>query len=576
MVRRDRNQNPNQNRKLGGIVHTYQKYDPKEFPSPTEPAGDFISPAFEHLLAYGDLHEFTEEQLARAIRLDPSQFAGVGPSLQSLLAILRERKKKILEKYETDSVGRLAAESYIREVGKEEPPTKLRNRYERAALEQQIFELERLWYATGNERSPFAKHLMRLMQKLADKYVIDELRSKHPFSGREPLTIVQALDVKEELDKIDELISQLEEALKNAQIAIIDMDALSEFADPGDLEKLREMQEYIERYVKEMAERQGMAKEAGVFQMTPQAYRFFQGKLLEKIFDKLDESRTGRHTNATTGEGVVELTATKQYQFGDSLAHIDMTQSLVNAMIRGANQSNELRLKSEDIEVFRTRNSPKCATMVLMDMSGSMRYEGQYIHVKKMALALEGLIRQEYPGDFLGFVEMASLAKFRAPGEIVELMPKPVTIHDPVVQVIYDMSRSDMSESFIHPHFTNIQHGLQLARLHLATQDTPNKQIILITDGLPTAHFEQQKLFLLYPPHRRTEEATMREGLLCAQEGITINIFLIPSWSQSEEDIRFAYRLAESTRGRVFFTAGKDLDRFVVWDYVSLKREIIG
>lgn len=576
MVRRDRNQNPNQNRKLGGIVHTYQKYDPKEFPSPTEPAGDFISPAFEHLLAYGDLHEFTEEQLARAIRLDPSQFAGVGPSLQSLLAILRERKKKILEKYETDSVGRLASEAYVREVGKEEPPSKLRNRYERAALEQQIFELERLWYATGNERSPFAKHLMRLMQKLADKYVIDELRSKHLFSGREPLTIVEALDIKEELDKIDELISQLEEALKNAQIAIIDMDALSEYADPGDLEKLREMQEYIERYVKEMAERQGMAKEAGVFQMTPQAYRFFQGKLLEKIFDKPEESRTGRHTNATTGEGVVELTATKQYQFGDSLAHIDMTQSLVNAMIRGANQSEQLRLKSEDIEVFRTRNSPKCATMVLMDMSGSMRYDGQYIHVKKMALALEGLIRQEYPGDFLGFLEMASLAKFRAPGEIVELMPKPVTIHDPVVQVVYDMSRSDMSESFIHPHFTNIQHGLQLARLHLATQDTPNKQIILITDGLPTAHFEQQKLFLLYPPHRRTEEATMREGLLCAQEGITINIFLIPSWSQSEEDIRFAYRLAESTRGRVFFTAGKDLDRFVVWDYVSLKREIIG
>jgi uncharacterized protein with von Willebrand factor type A (vWA) domain len=91
----------------------------------------------------------------------------------------------------------------------------------------------------------------------------------------------------------------------------------------------------------------------------------------------------------------------------------------------------------------------------------------------------------------------------------------------------------------------------------------------------PTAHFAEQWLYLLYPPNPVTEEATHREGLLCAQEGITINIFLLPSWSQSEEDIRFAYRLAEATQGRVFFTAGRDLDRYVLWDYVQRKREIL-
>ena len=137
------------------------------------------------------------------------------------------------------------------------------------------------------------------------------------------------------------------------------------------------------------------------------------------------------------------------------------------------------------------------------------------------------------------------------------------------------MSDEENVESLIHPHFTNVQHGLQLARQQLAVQDTPNRQIVLITDGLPTAHFEEQMLFLLYPPHPLTEEATMREGMLCAREGITINIFLVPSWSQTEEDIRFAYRLAESTRGRVFFTSGNDLDRFVVWDYQSNRRDII-
>jgi uncharacterized protein with von Willebrand factor type A (vWA) domain len=128
----------------------------------------------------------------------------------------------------------------------------------------------------------------------------------------------------------------------------------------------------------------------------------------------------------------------------------------------------------------------------------------------------------------------------------------------------------------VPPHFTNIQQSLQMARRLLATQDTPNRQVVLITDGLPTAHCEDQWLYMLYPPDPRTEQATLREGLLCARDGITINLFVIPSWSQSEEDIRFAQRLAGSTKGRVFFTAGKDLDRFVVWDYVQRKREVLG
>jgi uncharacterized protein with von Willebrand factor type A (vWA) domain len=137
------------------------------------------------------------------------------------------------------------------------------------------------------------------------------------------------------------------------------------------------------------------------------------------------------------------------------------------------------------------------------------------------------------------------------------------------------MSRDDVSEYRIPHHFTNIQRALQMSRQFLAGQDTLNKQVILITDGLPTAHFTGSILYMLYPPDPLTEAATMREGLLCARDGITINIFLVPSWSQSEEDIRFAYRLAESTKGRVFFTAGKDLDRYVVWDYVKRKREIL-
>jgi uncharacterized protein with von Willebrand factor type A (vWA) domain len=137
------------------------------------------------------------------------------------------------------------------------------------------------------------------------------------------------------------------------------------------------------------------------------------------------------------------------------------------------------------------------------------------------------------------------------------------------------MNDQRVSEVNLPPHFTNIQRGLQMARQLLAAQDTPNRQVILITDGLPTAHFEEQYLYLLYPPDQRTEQATMREGRMCQREGITINIFLLPTWFQSREDVQFAYRLAESTAGRVFFTAGKDLDRYVVWDYLKRRRDIV-
>jgi uncharacterized protein with von Willebrand factor type A (vWA) domain len=208
-------------------------------------------------------------------------------------------------------------------------------------------------------------------------------------------------------------------------------------------------------------------------------------------------------------------------------------------------------------------------------MSGSMRYGGQYVNVKRMGLALDGLIRTEYPGDYLQFIEMYTFAKLRHITEIPSLMPRPVTIYDPYVNLKADMSNPDISEMQIPPHFTNIQHGLHLARKLLAAQDTPNRQVMLITDGLPTAHFKGEVLHLKYPPHPETEQATQREALLCAREGITINIFLLAGWNQSEEDVRFAYRVAESTRGRVFFTAGRDLDRYVVWDYIARRKQII-
>src|ERR1700692_3103425 len=127
-----------------------------------------------------------------------------------------------------------------------------------------------------------------------------------------------------------------------------------------------------------------------------------------------------------------------------------------------------------------------------------MGRSGLYVDVKRMGLALDGLIRSEYPGDYLQFIEMYTFAKPRHISEVPGLMPRPVTLYDPMVRLRADMSNPDIPEMQIPPHFTNIQHGLQMSRKFLSAQDTPNRQVMLITDGLPTAHFEGQHLYFLY------------------------------------------------------------------------------
>ena len=300
-------------------------------------------------------------------------------------------------------------------------------RFRKAVAQEQLYDLERLWYCLEDEHGRLARQWLRLVAELGEKYQIDELAAKYAFTGRTPMTIPQALEIKEELETIDRLLKQLEEAAKTGQIGVIDMEELAEYADPGDIEQLNRLARQIEEYLRELAEQQGLARTARGYELTPKAYRLFQGRLLERIFSNLQASRTGRHEGAVVGEGSVELQQTRPYEFGDSLHDLDIPGSLVNAMIRNG-PGLPVRMQPEDLLVHRTRNTPKCATVVLLDMSGSMRYNGLYVDVKRMGLALQGLIHRQYPGDHLQFIEVYSFAKLRQYSEIVTLLPKPVSI----------------------------------------------------------------------------------------------------------------------------------------------------
>src|SRR5262245_58858023 len=203
---------------LGGVIHTYQKYDPANFPSPTAPPPDLVSPAMEHLLMYGNTRRLTPEELARAVHLDPRQIKGLGPSLQAIMEILRERKRKILATYETGRVQAEAHHTFHHQAEQMRPPGKLAGRFQQAVREEQLYDLERIWYASGDEKGKFARQVLQLMERLGEKYQVDELAAKYEFTGQTPLTIPKALEVKQELETIDKLLQQLEEALKTAQI----------------------------------------------------------------------------------------------------------------------------------------------------------------------------------------------------------------------------------------------------------------------------------------------------------------------------------------------------------------------
>ncbi|MEM6979100.1 MAG: hypothetical protein AAF539_05480, partial [Planctomycetota bacterium] len=342
--------------RIGGVIHAYQKYDPTSFPPPTAEPPDLVSSAFEQAMMYGSMRELTDEELANAVKLDPSQIAGLGPSIDFLKAILEDRKRQILETYETKSVQKKARKAFFQAAKRVKPPEKMEKLFRMAVNQEQPFMIERLWYQTGDDNSDLARGLLATGSAMQNKHAIEEMATKYEFTGNESMSVPKALEIKEELEKIDELLEQLSEAAKSAQIGIIDMEALAEFAEPGDMQQLEEMRQQIENLLRDQAERQGLErkKDGSGYRLTPQAYKIFQGRLLERIFSELDPSRTGRHEGDVVGEGAVELQQTKPYEFGDSVANIDLPQTVINALLRQGDE-RPVRLRGDDIVVHKKR-----------------------------------------------------------------------------------------------------------------------------------------------------------------------------------------------------------------------------
>jgi uncharacterized protein with von Willebrand factor type A (vWA) domain len=203
-------------------------------------------------------------------------------------------------------------------------------------------------------------------------------------------------------------------------------------------------------------------------------------------------------------------------------------------------------MKVDDFEVFKTEAVTRSATVLMLDLSLSMPMRGNFQAAKKVAIALDNLIRSQYPKDSLYIVGFSSYAR-----------------------QIKKESLSYMSWDEFDP-YTNMQHGFYLARKLLSKELSSNKQIILISDGEPTAHFEGENVYFEYPPSLRTLQVTLREVRKCTQKGIVINTFMLESGRFLGA---FVTQMARLNKGRVFFTSADSLGEYLLVDYIGNKRK---
>ncbi|MFM8902793.1 MAG: VWA domain-containing protein, partial [Actinomycetota bacterium] len=235
---------------------------------------------------------------------------------------------------------------------------------------------------------------------------------------------------------------------------------------------------------------------------------------------------------------------TKSYEYGDPF-QLDIQQTLRNALKRQGGVK-PLKLSPEDFEIEQTEHLTRSSTVLMLDLSLSMPMRDYFLPAKKVAMALHSLMSSQFPRDYLGIVGFSETARALKPHQLPEV-----------------------SWDFVYG--TNMQHGFMLAREMLARQ-SGTKQIIMITDGEPTAHISGSgEVFFNYPPVRETIESTLREVVRATREGIRINTFMLDDSRALQSCIE---QLTAINKGRAFFTSPESLGEYVLVDFIEHRRQL--
>ena len=385
--------------------------------------------------------------------------------------------------------------------------------------------------------------MRQLAMNLSEFLPLDEMARRYPFQGDEEVSMQEAMRLMEQMQEMDELEREIRGVRALEDLDKVDRERVERLLGPEaaeDLQKLKDLTTQLEDagYL----ERQG-----DELSLTARAIRKIADKALRDVFAVLKRDRIGGHEMNRRGAGGDQTDETKAYEFGDPFL-LDLKETVMNAVERRG-PGTPVRLAPGDFEVYRTELRTQAATVVMLDMSRSMLNNGYFLPAKKVALALSALIRGQFPRDALYIIGFSLYARTFTPEQLPTL---------------------SWSEWNIG---TNMHAGFALSRQLLGKHKGGNKQILMVTDGEPTAHLENGIADFSYPPTPRTFQETLKEVQRCTREGITINTFML---ERSSYLVGFVEDMARINHGRAFMTAPDRLGEYVVVDFVRSRRRLIG
>ena len=380
----------------------------------------------------------------------------------------------------------------------------------------------------------------QLAQHLQEAFPDMNWDSSYQFGGDQQLNMPQATDVMQQLGDLDSLQQMLQNAANPGALAEVDPQRVEELLGAESAEAIQRLSEMAR-----MLEESGLAQNTeGRLELTPRALRAIGQNALGDLFDKLMDDKVGSHRVSRIGVGHERAYETKPYEFGDNF-NLNIEQTVRNAISRSG-QGTPVSLTPDDFEIERTEMTTRASTVLMLDLSMSMPMRDNFLPAKKVTMALHSLISSQYPRDYLGLVGFAESAFEFKPQQLPEV-------------------------SWDYAYGTNMQHGFMIARRLLGRQ-SGTKQIIMITDGEPTAHIGPSgHPYFNYPPAPETIEATLKEVARATKEDIRINIFMLDPNNYLRQ---FVEKMTRMNGGRAFFTSPDNLGDYVLVDFLEHRQKL--
>lgn len=470
------------------------------------------------------------ESLRREMRSREERFnleRALDEPRQRLAEILERERRTLDDLVEEGDAGALARE---KRAFLEDLPPRLSEAVERLAQS----------YRFENEEAE--RDFARFLEELEDLRKLEELQRSRGdrFRGPTPLGYAEALDLMRELERLREL----EQALQGGDLTAVSLDqirALLGDAAARNFERLGQLVILLER-AGYLSQREGRLK------LSARGIRRIGQLALRDIYQSVLRDRPGAHE--TRERGTIELRPerTRKYEHGDAL-HLALVPTLMQSVRR--RPGTPLSIEPADFEVYETEHSSSTATVLLLDMSWSMSWEGRFAAAKKVALALESLIRTRYPRDYFGIVGFYTRA--------------------------VELKANDLPEATwnMGDPFTNLQDGLRLAAQLLSRRPSRNQHMIVVTDGQPTAYFAGGRLHCEWPlsfggVSIRAAAETLKEVERVTRRGITINTFML---DDSIGLRAFVERMTRINRGRALYSRPDRLGEYLLVDYLGKKRK---